>query len=143
MQDQLGRNIKVAVVVYATDPQGNRRILMRHNSSYDGKHPDEWTFVWGTVEENETFENCATREVLEELSISKFESVIKLEHSTEFVGTRGKNIAFFFAMEVNDINIPIKLNNESIGYDWMLLKNAKEIMIHENDKVVFDLVKEI
>ena len=51
-------------------------------------------------------------------------------------------IAFYYFTkhDLLDINIQIALNEESIGYDWMLFNKVKEIMKHEDEKKAFDLI---
>jgi len=50
-----------------------------------------------------------------------------------------ENISFF-AIKVKDLDVKIILNEESIGYDWMLLSKVKEVMQHEDEKNAFKLV---
>ncbi len=137
--DNQGRGLKVGVVVYGIDPTGLIRFLMRHNKPYDGKHNDEWTFVWGGIEQSETVEQSAAREVAEEFGITKNVTISLSPATTEFTGLHGLYFVQFCIARVDNIEIPVSLNEESIGYDWMLYEDAcKHIRPHE--KVIFDSV---
>lgn len=136
----MNKHKKVAVIVWTIDPEGNRRFLLRHNKPFDG-HEDEWTIVFGDIENNENPENAAKRETTEEFGIRTFEEVKKLNYNIEFEGKHGLAEAHFVAVKVKDINVPICLNEESIGYDWMLIDKVKEIMKHEDEKKAFKLIK--
>ena len=122
---------KVAVIVWTIDSDGNKRYLLRHNKPFNG-YVDEWTVTFGTVEDSESNEETAKREIFEEYAISDFEEVKDLNYSVE-------NISFF-AVKIKDIDIKIILNEESIGYDWMKIEKVKEVMQHDDEKKAFDLI---
>jgi len=131
---------KVAVIVWTIDLEGNKRFLLRHNKPFNG-YEDEWTIVFGDIEENEDVEAAAEREAAEEYGTNTFEEVKNLNYKIEFKGKYGPAEAHFVCLKVKDIDIQIILNEESIGYDWMLLEKVKEVMKHENEKKAFDLFK--
>ncbi len=122
---------KIAAIVWTVDPEGNKRFLLRHNKPFNG-YEDEWTVAFGTVENNEDLEAAAKREVQEEYDIHEFEEVRNLNYKIE-------NISFF-SLKVKNIGVKITLNEESIGYDWMLLGKAMEGMKHEDEKKAFDYI---
>ncbi len=130
---------KVAVIVWTIDPEGNKRYLLRHNKPFNG-YDDEWTVTFGGIEENETNEKAATREIFEEYSIKDFEEVKDLNYSVKFTTGKGEAEAHFFAIKVKDLDIKIILNEESIGYDWMKIEKVKEVMQYEDEKKAFDLI---
>ena len=131
---------KVAAIVWTTDPEDNKRYLLRHNRPFKG-YEDEWTVAFGDIEANENIKNAAKREISEEFGIRKFKRVKNLDYKVEFNGKHGPTEAHFVALEVIDLNIKIVLNEESIGYDWMLLEKVKEVMSHEDEKKAFELVE--
>ena len=59
---------KVGVIVYTKDPEENYRFLLRHNKPFD-RRGDEWTILFGTVEELEDREETVKKEVGEEYGI--------------------------------------------------------------------------
>jgi len=133
-----GRPVKIAVIVWTTDPEGRPRFLMRHNKPFNG-YNDEWTITFGNVEQSESKDSAAVREAGEEFGIEKFDGeATDLEYNIEYEGKKGKTIIHFFALKVQNIDTKIVLNEESIGYDWMKIKKAREIMRHLDEKKAFD-----
>ena len=128
---------KVGVVVYTKDPEGNYRFLLRHNKPFKGRE-DEWTILFGTVEENETYMECVRRELKEEYGIKDINTIEDLKY---VIKVDDLDI-HFYAVEVKDINTTICLNEESIGYDWMLIEDVKNIMKYPDEKRVFDILIE-
>lgn len=131
---------KVAVIVWTIDPEGEKRFLLRHNKPFDG-YDDEWTVTFGGVEDGEDKKDTAVREVSEEYAIRDYEEVKDLNYSVKFVSkTKGPAEAHFFAIKVKDLDVKIVLNEESIGYDWMLMRRAKKVMKYEDEVKAFDLI---
>ena len=128
---------KAGVIVYVKDPEGNYRFLLRHNKPFNGRE-DEWTILFGTVEENETYMECVRRELEEEYGIKDIEIVEDLEY---VIKVDDLDI-HFYTVEVKDINTTICLNEESIGYDWMLIEDVKNIMKYSDEKRAFDILME-
>ena len=130
---------KIAVIVWTIDPEGNKRFLLRHNKPFNG-YEDEWTITFGNIEEHEMTGEAAKREISEEYGISDIEKLENLDHKIEFEGKNGPTVIHFFAIKVKNLDTKIILNEESIGYDWMLLLKVKEVMKHEDEKKAFDLI---
>ncbi|SRR5258706_5368959 len=131
---------KVAVIVYAKDPEGNWRFLLRHNKPFDG-YEDEWTVTFGTIEDNEDRKEAAIREAKEEYGIIEdFIEVFDLEYTISYTGKHGETLVHFFACKLKDLNTKIILNEESIGYDWMRIEKVKEVMQHDDEKKAFDIL---
>lgn len=130
---------KIAVIVWTTDPEANKRFLLRHNKPFNG-YQDEWTIVFGDIESNETFEDAAKREVFEEFGIREIKEIKNLNYKIEFEEKHESTEVHFVSIKVEDINSKIILNEESIGYDWMVLDKVKKIMRHEDEKQAFDLI---
>jgi 8-oxo-dGTP pyrophosphatase MutT (NUDIX family) len=136
----MNKHQKVAVIIWTLDPEENKRYLLRHNKPFNG-YEDEWTITFGDIEPNENLEDAARREAYEEFGINEVEETKNLNYKIEFEGKHGLTEAHFVALKVKDINIPIQLNEESIGYDWMLIDKVKEIMKHEDEKKALNLIK--
>lgn len=135
----MNKHQKVAAIVWTIDPEGNRRFLIRHNKPFDG-YEDEWTITFGDIEGEESLEEAVKREVNEEFGISEFEEVKNLNYKIEFEGKHGLTEAHFVALKVNNLDVPVTLNEESIGYDWMLIKKVREVMKHSDEKKAFSLI---
>ena len=139
-QDEKGRFIKVAVITWTVDPEGTMRFLMRHNKPFNG-YDDEWTVTFGNIELDETIESGARREVEEEFGIKDFsDKALNLNYEIEYEGKHGKTVIYFFAIQVPNIDTKVALNEESIGYDWMKIDDAKKVMQHEDERKAFDVL---
>ena len=138
-KDDSDRFIKVGVIVWTIDPDGNSRFLIRHNKPFNG-YEDEWTISFGNVEQNESIKNAALREATEEFGLTDIEQVQDLEYEIEFTSKKGKTIIKFYAIRLKDIDVKISLNEESIGFDWMVLNRVKEVMQHDDEKKAFDVL---
>lgn len=130
---------KIAVIVWTIDPEGNKRFLLRHNKPFNG-YEDEWTITFGDIEKSENFEDAAKREVSEEFGISDIEETKNLNYKIDFDGKHGPTEAHFVSLKIKNLEVPITLNEESIGYDWMLVEKAKEVMKYEDEKSAISLV---
>lgn len=115
---------------------------MRHNRPFDG-HEDEWTICFGNVEEGETLEQAAIRETNEEYGIKNIKDVINLDYSIKFFSKNGKTRIHFFAIQIDNIDVRVLLNEESIGYDWVPVNKASELMQHEDEFHALTLIKGI
>ncbi len=135
----MSKHQKVAVIVWTIDPEGNRRFLLRHNKPFNG-YEDEWTITFGDIENDENLEQAAKREISEEFGINRFEEVKNLNYKIEFDGKHGTTEAHFLVLKVGSVDTSIQLNEESIGYDWMLIEKVKEAMKHDDEKKAFDLI---
>ena len=136
----MNKHQKIAVIIWTIDPEGNKRFLLRHNKPFDG-YEDEWTITFGDIENGESLEEAAKREISEEYGINEFGEVVDLNYKVEFEGKHELTEAHFVALKVKDINVPVHLNEESIGYDWMLIDKVEEVMKHEDEKKAFNLIK--
>lgn len=135
-------NETVAVVVWTIDPENKKRYLLRHNKPFAG-YEDEWTLCFGGVEPGEAALEAAVREVREEYGIEDYEAVQDLNYSIEWDEHGRREVARFFAVRVADISSRIVLDDESIGYDWMTLQDALNIMKYEDESKSLLLVDAI
>ena len=138
-KDSRGRFLKVGVIIWTLDPNGIPRFLIRHNRPFCNRE-DEWTVLFGNVEVHETDEEAAIRESSEEFGIKKIDNIENLDYEIEFLDQEGSNLIKFLAIKLKDINIKIVLNEESMGYDWMVISRVKEVMQYEDEKKAFDIL---
>ena len=131
--------LKIASIVWTIDPNGEKRFLMRHNRPFDG-YDDEWTILFGNVDEGEKPEQAAMREVGEEYGIFSISSVNNLNYSLENKDKGLVTVIHFFSIRVESIDTPIQLNNESIGYDWMTLEKAVASMRYDDESIALTKV---
>lgn len=137
--DTKGRYLKVGVIVWTVDPEGEIRFLLRHNKPFNG-YKDEWTIAFGNVEAGEEEIDTARREAKEEFGIENFLDTLDLQYEVEFESKLGPTVIRFFALKVNDISTKVRLNEESIGYDWMTLDKVLQVMELDDEKKAFGIL---
>lgn len=139
-QDNKGRFVKVGAIIWTIDPENNPRFLIRHNKPFSG-YNDEWTIIFGNVEEREDEKEAVLREAREEFGLKKVSyEVVNLDYEIEFEGKQGKTVIHFYAVRIPNVDTKIVINKESIGYDWMLLDKVKGVMQYEDEKKAFDIL---
>lgn len=123
---------KVGIIIWAYGPEDAPRFLLRHNRPFAGR-TDEWTIAFGNVELGETLAVAAQREAREEYGIfTDPGKLCKLDYRIYYQDIRPITI-HFFSLQTATIDIPIQLNEESIGYDWATLQIAKALMKHADE----------
>ncbi len=135
----LPKRMKIASSVWTVDPEGNKRFLIRHNRPFDG-YDDEWTILFGNVDEGESSEDAAIREVGEEYGVHFTQQVTDLGYKIEYEDKGRLTEISFYALKVKSIDVPIRLNQESIGYDWMILDKAMSVMQYDDESTALGLV---
>lgn len=116
---------KIGAVVFAIDPAGELRVLLRKNSPFNGS-PEEWNVIYGHIEHGERLEDCAMREIVEEVGIKPSEVFSgNYEISKTFADIEQIDIAYYWAI-IDQMMLPIILNEESIGYQWATLLDSQE-----------------
>jgi len=101
------------------------------------QHDEYWHFPKGHVEEGETEEETAIREIKEETNIdveidNNFRKVITYSPKEGVI----KDVVFFIGKAISfDIVID---PNELIDAKWVNIKEARDYFTHENTKGVFD-----
>ncbi len=120
-------------VVYHDDPsEGTRQYLVLN---YPAGH---WDFPKGAVENEETEEQAAKREIFEETGI-KVESFIpnfrkRIEyHYRRSGGLSHKQVIFFLAPSINK---EVHISFEHSGYDWLSFEQALRRLTFENARNV-------
>lgn len=127
---------KIAIIVWCIDPEDNRRYLLRHNKPFDG-YEDEWTVVFGSLENNEDQTKAVIRELKEEFYINKFKGLNQLNYKSEYQGKHGNTEVFWWSAQVENIDIKVILNEESIGYDWVLEKDLDKYVKKQDELKAF------
>lgn len=127
---------KIAVVVWSIDPEGKVRFLLRHNRPFDG-YPDEWTYVFGSVEDGETSLYAAEREAYEELGVSG--DLKDINYRIEYTEDGYDVNIEFYSLKLSSIDERVILSGESIGYDWMVFEQASKNIKHDDERVALKL----
>lgn len=114
----------------------NGKILLGKRSAASSE-PNRWSVFGGKVEQGETNEEGARREVLEETGIDYDGNLTNIHSKNKFT--------YYLALIDNYKNFQITLNNEHTAYQWFDLIdffNAKDLHRElETDKFV--LIKKI
>lgn len=121
-----------AVIYNVGKASGVRKYLVLH---YPAGH---WDFPKGAIEREETEEQAAKREILEEtgLRISGFAPGFRREieyHYRRQGALTHKRVVFFLA---DSDNINVRISFEHSGYDWLNFEQALRRLTFENAKTV-------
>jgi 8-oxo-dGTP diphosphatase len=97
----------------------------------------DWTFPKGKIDEGETFEQGALREVLEETGMSC--RVIRFAGTTNYTHRKGKpKIVAYYLMEANEVEfVP---NEEVDELVWVPLESVRANLTWSRDRELFDEV---
>lgn len=112
-----------------------RQILMIHDAF------GRWTFPKGQVEDGETLEDTATREVLEETGIRcKVVSYLGEVHYNYYMPSRGavaKTVHYFLLTPIES-GEPTPLLTEIKAAAWVDVARVKELSSYENNQEIIE-----
>ena len=103
-----------------------------------------WQPITGKVEEDELdLRAVALREVSEETGITRYERIVSLDYSFEFVKKEQKTVytEHVFALEVT-ANVNVALSHEHETYLWCPFQEAREKVSFDSNKRSFDKLVE-
>ncbi len=124
-----GMEKSCGAVIYRLD-DGARLYLLLH---YGEGH---WDFPKGHVEEGESEERTARREIEEETGISEVEFLPDFRETVTYSFKRGgkdipKEVVFFTGMTRTK---QVKLSDEHTGFTWLPFESAKKKLTYRNAK---------
>ncbi len=97
----------------------------------------DWTFPKGKLDEGETFEQAALREVLEETGMRC--DIIRFAGTTNYTHRKGKpKIVAYYLMSVGTGEF--RPNDEVDELVWLPLERVREHLTWDRDQELFDLV---
>jgi 8-oxo-dGTP diphosphatase len=100
----------------------------------------DWTFPKGKLDEGETFEQAALREVAEETGMNCH--VIRFVGTTNYTHRKGKpKIVAYYLMGVNDGEFAP--NAEVDELVWLPMEQVRSHLTWERDQELFDLVDQL
>ena len=100
----------------------------------------DWTFPKGKLDEGETFEQAALREVVEETGMAC--RVVRFVGTTNYTHRKGKpKIVAYYLMSVNDGEFAP--NEEVDELVWLPLEHVREHLTWDRDQELFDLVTQL
>ncbi|HUY53133.1 MAG TPA: NUDIX domain-containing protein [Candidatus Dormibacteraeota bacterium] len=123
---------KAWVIVYRLNGSTPELLLLKPNPEpglvYD------YYVITGGIEKGETPDQAALRETQEEIGVKPL-NIFNLNETFEYEDklTNHKIVEYCFAVEINNSNI--ELNEEHIGYKWVLIGDFKKMIWWEGSKV--------
>jgi len=126
--------VKKGVTAVIYDDMGDKWFLILHRT----KNWDGWEFVKGGIEDGESPEHAAAREIFEETGIKKFSIKKKLDIVKEYTGSGNiKCIHEVFLVEAS-MNVPVHISKEEHDtYQWSKKDIVMKRLTHDDDKMVF------
>jgi 8-oxo-dGTP diphosphatase len=100
----------------------------------------DWTFPKGKLNEDETFEQAALREVLEETGLHC--RVVRFVGTTNYTHRKGKpKIVAYYLMNMDEGEFAP--NAEVDALEWLPLERVRTHLTWDRDQELFDLVLEL
>lgn len=132
---------KSAGVILFRERQGQREFLLLY-STYITKF---WSFSKGAIEEGESEEQAALREVKEETHLEKIELIPGFYEKTTFFKKReGKTVfkeVVWFLGRVHDVGDGT-VSKEHQALQWLSYEKALKTVKHKNDKMLLKKAEE-
>ncbi len=101
-----------------------------------------WVFPKGHVEENEDLKSAALREIEEEVGISKLKINDKYHEIIRFVNHKGnEKEVHHWLFEAYENKV--RLSKEHMGYKWLDLEEAYNLIDHDNQKRLLKIASEL
>ena len=126
-------HLQSAGAVLIADSREGTRVAILHR-----REPDEWRLPKGKLDEGETPEQAAEREVAEEMGIQVQVGLRLGETGYTYVAAGGrfsKNVVFFLAR----LEAPLPLTPEERNFDravWVSPEEALRLLLWENERKV-------
>jgi 8-oxo-dGTP diphosphatase len=97
----------------------------------------DWTFPKGKINEGETFESCALREVVEETGLRC--EIVRFIGTTSYVHRKGKpKIVAYYLMSA--VEGDFQPNAEVDELLWLPLEHVRDRLTWDRDQELFDLL---
>ncbi|MEX2587863.1 MAG: NUDIX hydrolase [Actinomycetota bacterium] len=124
--------VRAAGGVVVSGPDDGRLVLVVHRPKYD-----DWSFPKGKLDEGETEQQCALREVREETGLSC--SILRELSSTQYLDPQGapKTVRYWLMSPVSGSFEP---NSEVDRAIWVDLGRARKLLSYPHDVALVDEV---
>lgn len=120
-------------VVYRHSRRGRFRVALVYREARQ-----DWTFPKGKLDEGETFETAAIREVLEETGMTT--RVRRFIGTTNYTHRKGRpKIVAYYLMEY--VSGEFEPNEEVDALRWVGLEEAVELLTWDRDRELVDLLR--
>jgi 8-oxo-dGTP pyrophosphatase MutT (NUDIX family) len=121
---QLQTRIYASVIVHASDAD---KYLLIKRSSDSKSAPGEWEFVNGAIDEGETVEQTAVRELAEEVGLEVPMMSLKPMPLYELSDHDGRWVVIPYHLTLKDYSPTINISHEHSDYKWMSLEQIAAI----------------
>ncbi|MBI9033787.1 MAG: NUDIX hydrolase [Bacteroidales bacterium] len=127
-----------SVVFLREDGQVKVLLIQRQRNPYVGT----WAFPGGFVEENETVEACASRELAEETALSNIDLKLFEVISDPKRDPRARTITVVYYGFTDNNNKLVHAGDDAAAAHWFPINNLPQ-MAFDHDKILNKLLKEI
>lgn len=108
----------------------NDKIVLAH----DKNHKDKYVLLAGYTKMGETLEECAKREVKEEIGLD----TIKIKYISSYYQESRENLMAGFVLELKEDNI--ELSSELLDYKLVSINEALDLL--QNSKIAYKLLND-
>lgn len=118
-------------IIYFLDDDVPFYLLIQHVNGY------HWAFAKGHMENNETEEETALREIQEETSMTNIALDAQFRESTVYSPKENiiKEVIYFVAKVNEEEARSVKIQEEEVvNIKWLNIKEATDLLTHTNDK---------
>jgi bis(5'-nucleosidyl)-tetraphosphatase len=117
------------IITYIEEHDGILYLILQYGAGH-------WDFPKGKIEEGETKQEAALRELMEETGLTAeiddtFEETFQYVF-TDYDGQLAQKTVYFFVGKANSRDV--KLSDEHIDYTWLSYKDAVEQLTYDNAK---------
>ena len=131
--------IKVQGIVYRQRRGGDVEILLLKRSEEDGGF---WQMLTGTMEMNESVEECLVRELREETGITNPKSISEEVYRFSWQKADYAVVELVFGIEVFARD-EVKISHEHQEYQWVSIDEAASILPHQSGKNALQAFEDI
>ncbi len=127
------KSVGLIVFSRAGEVRGREYLLLHYESGH-------WDFPKGGVEEGESEEETALRELREETGISRVKIIQGFRESIHYFFREkkelvSKDVVFLLA---ESLSREVKLSFEHVGFDWLPFQQARDRLTFKNSKQVLE-----
>ncbi len=124
------------------DSQG--RVLLLKMANDHGVYPGQWGLVGGGLEDNETIEECITREIKEELNLTATQLTPFMftsdQHEKKLRSGGAEDQYLLFLLFLVRAEGQIVLNDEWVDYRWVSCDEARTLPLNpKTSEVLLEL----
>jgi 8-oxo-dGTP pyrophosphatase MutT (NUDIX family) len=133
---ELKRELSAGAIVFRKERKEIKYLLLykkAHNS-----YRAQWNFPRGWIEEGESLQDTAKREIEEETGITELEFLKGFKENIHFTYRREgeliKKDAIYLLAKTKTVKVTLSFEHDDYG--WFFFDNAVERLTFENDRVV-------